>query len=139
MALAGSGERPSSGRSTEEQQVQIQLAGAVAESILPAEGALDRLEGQEQGDRPGVWARTGGHVQRGDRVVEIGLVRHLKWSGHVEARDAGEARSRKRRQGVDGRGQRRLPVAYVGPQADVCPNCGHLLHLEARCGLSHRG
>ena len=38
----------------EEQQVQVQLARAVAESILPAEGPLDRLEGEQQRDRAGV-------------------------------------------------------------------------------------
>ena len=72
-------------------------------------------------------ARTLRHVQGGDRVVEVWLVRDADRGGHVEARDADQGHSRQRRQCVNGRGQGRLRVAEVRPQPDVCPNTAHRL------------
>ena len=106
----------------EDEQVEIEFARSPPTTVAPAEGSLDLLERDEEHGRPGRRVRSGGHVERNDRVPEGGLVDDPDRRGVVETRDAAQARSRQGSQRMHARRERGGGIADVGSQADVRSN-----------------
>src|SRR6185503_16489431 len=122
-------------RSTEEQQIKVELARPPAPPLLPPELALEALELDEELGRPGRRGRTGWDVQREDGIEEVGLVRDPDRLRSVEAGHATEARTRQGRQRGNGPGQRPPGVPDVRSELDVHAHSAHD-HLVARAGAA---
>ena len=105
--------------STEDQQVEVELARSPATAILPAELALETLERREEVEGAGRRIRTGRRVECHDRVPELGLVDDADRLGRVQARHGTDAAGGQRRERANGRDERRLGIADVGAEADV--------------------
>ena len=111
----------------EDEQVEVELARTPTAARRPAESTLELLERGQQLGGPGRRVNIRRDVDRRDRVVEVGLVRHSDRGGRVETRHAGEADARQVREGHDGARQGRWRVADVPAEADVGadPAIGH--------------
>ena len=123
--IGGSGGRRSldgDPMTSEDEQVEIELAWAPALAMLPPKRQLELLEGDEQGKRARGRVISGWSVERDDGVAELGLVEDADRRGRVKPRDtaqsdAGQCRDRPDpfRDGPPG-------VAEVCPEPDVRPN-----------------
>jgi hypothetical protein len=107
---------------TEHEQVEIELPRSPAPTVLAAEGALELLQGHEEGGRAGRRVRTGRNVERHDRVPEGRLVDHPDGLGHVQARHGVRPHPGQGDQRADGTTHRLRHLADVRPEADVCPD-----------------
>ncbi len=76
--------------------------------------------------------RSGRDVERDHGVAELGLVGDADRLGRVEARDPAQPRAGERGERPDRFGQRRLRIADVRPQADVCADrrFGHVVQYR---------
>ena len=88
----------------EQEDVEVDLARPPALALLAAEGALDALEGDQQRRGTGRRVGPGRHVDRDDRVAELGLVDDADGLRRIEPRDRDELGVRAARRG---RGRRR--------------------------------
>ena len=140
IGFAGSSLRAAGGRSTrmrvasEDEEVEVELAGTPALAGLSPEGALDHLQREQQGQGAGLRVGAGRDVEGDDRVAELRLVRDADGRRRVEARDAGEAGAGQRGEGVDARCQRGRRVAEVGAEADVGPDTAGARARDGRRG-----
>ena len=107
---------------TEDEHVEVELARPPALAITSPEGPLELFERHEQGDRAGGRVGSRRHIERGNRVAELGLVDDADRLGRVEPRDAAQSRPGQRGQGAHAGGNRRGRFAEVGPEPDVRPN-----------------
>ena len=82
------------GMAAEDEQVEVELAGAPALAVLPPEGALDRLEREQQGQCAGLRVGTGRDVEGDDRVAEVRLIRDADGRRGVQAGDTDEPGAR---------------------------------------------
>ena len=133
-------DRPSAGRSMARRarpktsRSRSSSRGPQRAALPPPERALQALERDEQGGGAGRRIRAGRHVERHDRVAELGLVRHPDRLGGVEPRDAAQTHAGERREGVDRRGERPARIADVRPEPDVRPHPSHTAPPDARLG-----
>jgi hypothetical protein len=116
---------------TEDEQVEIELARAPPLAIATPERTLELLQGDEEGDGAAGRVRSARDVDGDDRVAERRLVDDADRLGREEPRDAVEAGAGQGRQRRDARRDRRLRIAEVRPEPDVCPN-------ESRQGRASR-
>ena len=72
---------------SEDEQVEIELARSPALAILPPERPLELLQGEEQGKRPGSRVAAGWSVERHHGIAELGLVDDADRLGRVKPRD----------------------------------------------------
>ena len=105
--------------STEDQQVEVELARSPATAIAPAELALEALERREEVEGAGRRIRTGRRVEGHDRVAELGLVDDADRLGGVQARHGTEADGGQRRERANRRDEGGLGIADVRAEADV--------------------
>jgi hypothetical protein len=103
----------------EDQQIEVELPRTPTLALLPPERPLDALQRDEQGEGPCRRIRARRHVERGDGVPELGLVRNTDRGGGIEARDAAEPGPRQRGEGVDACRDRLRGIPEVRAQADV--------------------
>ena len=106
--------------SSEDQQVEIELARS---PVLPSptpEGALDGLERYQQRGRARRRIRAARDVDGDDRVVELRLVDDTHRGSGVQPRDPSQLRSRQSSQGVDGRREGTRHVSDIRAQPHIC-------------------
>ena len=137
--ILGGGHRTTRGRPidrqpmpAEDQEVEVELARSPATADLPAERALHGLQGDQERHGRGRRIRPGRDIQGDDRVAELRLVADADRLGRVQPGHAAQACPRERGQGVHGGSQRRLGVADVRPETDVCPRPLPARHPGAR-------
>ncbi len=107
---------------TEDEEVEVQLARTPMPAVATSECPLELLERDEERERAGRGIRPARDVERGCGVAELGLVGHPDRFRRVEAGDTTQPGTRQHGQGTDAGRDRRLRVAEVCPQSDVCPN-----------------
>jgi hypothetical protein len=110
----------------EDEEIEVELAGAPAFAVLASEHALELLESdQERGRaRRRVW--PGWHVKRDHRIPERWLIDDADGSRDVEARYLSEADAGQGRERADAAGERVGRVAEVRPEPDVCPDASQV-------------
>lgn len=106
----------------EDEQVDVQLAGAPALALAPPERALKVLERDEQRQRAGFGIGPARDVDRHGRVAEVRLVDDTDGRRCIEPRDAAEPGTRQGREGMNPRGDRLGRVADIRPEPDVRAN-----------------
>lgn len=109
----------------EDEQVEIDLAGAPALTGFPAERLLERLERHEQRQCAGLGIGAGRHVKRGHGVQKVGLLGDTDRAGSIEPGDATQPHPGERRQGMDGSCKGALRFTHVRSQSDIGTNALH--------------
>jgi hypothetical protein len=113
-------------RSTEHEQVEVELPRTPALALDATERALQLLERDEEGDRPGRGIRAGRDVEADDRVPERGLVDTADGGRDIQPRDGVEPGRRQDVQRSDPARQRVARLAEVRSQPDVRPNASQV-------------
>lgn len=115
--------------STEDQEVEVELARSPATAASTTRGSLEGLEAAEQ--RKGRFRRVVGpthDVEANGAVAELRLVRDPPGRRGVQAGDAADRSARERIQRDDCLSERPRGVAEVRPEADVGADPSRLAH-----------
>ena len=110
----------------EDEEIEVELAGAPAFAVPASEGALQLLEGDQERGRARRRVGPGWHVKRDNRIPERWLIHDADRSCDVQERYGPEPDVRQGRERPDAAGERLSRVAEVRPEPDVCPDASQV-------------